>query len=129
MKKAFLVILSIIALAQSAFAASFEEDRHVQDLIVRISQETLNSEYDKAITRTCEPIASDPNCAHRSDRLASPLRQAPNGPFPVKAAWTKQKRENTLPAVDPSRRVFHFRMSQVLGDNVTAFSEAVFSFS
>jgi len=55
-KKAFLAISFIIALAQSAFAASFEEDRHVQDLIVRISQETLNSEYDKAINRTQDLI-------------------------------------------------------------------------
>jgi outer membrane protein assembly factor BamD (BamD/ComL family) len=51
-KTAFLAIVLVLALAQSVWAASFEEDRHVQELIVRISHETLNSEYEKAITST-----------------------------------------------------------------------------
>ncbi len=60
MKKAFLAILFALALTQSALAASFEQDRHVQDTVARISHETLNSEYDKAISRTQELISSYP---------------------------------------------------------------------
>ncbi len=52
MKKAFLAIAFVLTLTQSVWAANFEEDRHVQELIARISHDTLNSEYDKAITRT-----------------------------------------------------------------------------
>ena len=60
MKKAFLAIFFIIALAHVAFAANFEEDRYVQDLVARISHETLNSEYDKAISRTHDLISKYP---------------------------------------------------------------------
>ena len=60
MKKAFLAIFFIIALAHVAFAANFEEDRYVQDLVARISYETLNSEYDKAISKTHELISKYP---------------------------------------------------------------------
>ena len=49
MRKAFLAIFFIFALSQNAFAASFEENRYVQELVTRISDETLNSEYDKAV--------------------------------------------------------------------------------
>ena len=56
MKKAFLAILFVFALTQSAFAANFDEDKNVQEDIARISQETLNSEYDKAILRTHDLI-------------------------------------------------------------------------
>jgi outer membrane protein assembly factor BamD (BamD/ComL family) len=59
-KKAFLAMFFIIALTQSAWAANFEEDRHVRDLVARISHETLNSEYDKAVSRTHELINSYP---------------------------------------------------------------------
>jgi len=48
-RKAFLAIFFIFALSQNAFAASFEENRYVQELVTRISDETLNSEYDKAV--------------------------------------------------------------------------------
>jgi hypothetical protein len=60
MKKALLAIFFILTLAQSAWAASFEEDRYVQDLVARISHETLNSEYDKAISRSQQLISSYP---------------------------------------------------------------------
>ena len=56
MKKVFLAIFIILVLTQSAWAATFEEDRYVQDLVARISHETLNSEYDKAIFRTQDLI-------------------------------------------------------------------------
>jgi tetratricopeptide (TPR) repeat protein len=59
-KKAFLAISFIIALAHGAFAANFEEGRNVQDLVARISHETLNSEYDKAISKTHELISKYP---------------------------------------------------------------------
>jgi tetratricopeptide (TPR) repeat protein len=59
-KKAFLAILVFLVLTQSELAASFQKDPYVQDLVVRISQETLNSEYDKAINRTQELIARYP---------------------------------------------------------------------
>ena len=49
MRKAFVAIFFIFALSQNAFAASFEENRYVQELVTRISDETLNSEYDKAV--------------------------------------------------------------------------------
>ena len=48
----------MITLTQSAWAASFEEDTYAQDVVARISYESLNSEYDKAITRTQELIRS-----------------------------------------------------------------------
>ena len=51
MKKAFLSILFILALTQNAFAAKFEGNRYVQELVTRISHETLNSEYEKAIAK------------------------------------------------------------------------------
>ena len=60
MKKVFLAIFIILVLTQCAWAADFEEDRYVQDLVARISHETLNSEYDKAISRTEELINSYP---------------------------------------------------------------------
>jgi hypothetical protein len=60
MKRALLATVLMIALSQSVWAASFEEDRHVQEAIARISDETLNSEYDKAISRTHELIAGYP---------------------------------------------------------------------
>jgi tetratricopeptide (TPR) repeat protein len=50
-RKVILAILLILILAQSAGAANFEMDRSVQELIAQISHETLNSEYDKAISR------------------------------------------------------------------------------
>lgn len=56
MKKAFLVIVVVITLGGSAWGAGFEGDRHVQELISRISDETLNSEYDKAIAKTYDLI-------------------------------------------------------------------------
>jgi hypothetical protein len=59
-KTIFLAISIIFVLTQSAWAANFEQDRYVQDLIARISHETLNSEYDKAISRTQELIISYP---------------------------------------------------------------------
>jgi len=59
-KKAFLAIFFIIALAHGAFAANFEEDSYVQDLVARIPHETLNSEYDKAISKTHELISKYP---------------------------------------------------------------------
>jgi len=59
-RKAFLGIFFIFALSQNAFAASFEENRHVQELVTRISNETLNSEYDKAIGNTYELISLYP---------------------------------------------------------------------
>lgn len=60
MKKAFLAIIFILMLTQSAWAANFEEDSHVQELIAQISNETLNSEYDKAIARTHNLISAYP---------------------------------------------------------------------
>ena len=60
MRKAFLAIFFIFALSQNAFAASFEENRHVQELVTRISNETLNSEYDKAIGNAHELISLYP---------------------------------------------------------------------
>ena len=60
MRKAFLAIFFIFALSQNAFAARFEENRHVQELVTRISNETLNSEYDKAIGNTYELISLYP---------------------------------------------------------------------
>ena len=60
MKTLFLSTVFVLALAQSVWAASFEEDRHVQEVIARIADETLNSEYDKAINRTQELIAGYP---------------------------------------------------------------------
>lgn len=60
MKTLFLSAVLVLALAQSVWAASFEEDRHVQEVIARIADETLNSEYDKAIHRTHELIAGYP---------------------------------------------------------------------
>lgn len=60
MKTLFLSTVLVLALAQSVWAASFEEDRHVQEVIARIADETLNSEYDKAIHRTQELIAGYP---------------------------------------------------------------------
>jgi len=59
-KKAFLAIAFVFAITQNAWAANFEENRYVQEKIARISHETLNSEYDKAISRTHELIHSYP---------------------------------------------------------------------
>ncbi|MCU0595079.1 MAG: hypothetical protein MUC98_06405 [Desulfobacterota bacterium] len=56
MKKPFLAILMFLALTQSAWAVSFEEDKYAQDLVARISHETLNSEYDQAVSRTYQLI-------------------------------------------------------------------------
>jgi len=55
-RKAFLAIFFIFALSQNAFAASFEENRYVQESVTRISNETLNSEYDKAIGNASQLI-------------------------------------------------------------------------
>ena len=60
MRKAFLAIFFILALTQNAFAANFEGDRYVQGLVTRISHETLNSEYDKAIGNAHELIRHYP---------------------------------------------------------------------
>ena len=60
MKKAALAILFSLALTQNAWAANFEEDKRVQDWVARISDETLNSEYAKAILDTQELITSYP---------------------------------------------------------------------
>jgi len=59
-RKAFLAIFFILALTQSAFAANFEGDRYVQELVARISHETLNSEYDIAIDRANQLISLYP---------------------------------------------------------------------
>jgi tetratricopeptide (TPR) repeat protein len=54
--KAALAIFIVLALAQSAGAANFDEDSRIQDLVAGISHETLNSEYEKAISGTQELI-------------------------------------------------------------------------
>jgi len=59
-KKAFLVILFVLTLTQSAWAVDFEQDRYVQELIARISQHTLNSEYGKAIGKANQLISLYP---------------------------------------------------------------------
>jgi len=59
-RKAFLAIFFILALTQNAFAANFEGDRYVQELVTRISHETLNSEYEKAIAKAHELISLHP---------------------------------------------------------------------
>ncbi|GEM_PF-1617155 len=60
MRKAFLAIFFFLALTQNAFAANFEGDRYVQELVTRISHETLNSEYEKAIAKAHELISLHP---------------------------------------------------------------------
>jgi hypothetical protein len=59
-KQAFLAIVIILTLTQSAWAVNFEEDKHVQDMVAQISDETLNSEHDNAISRTQELISRYP---------------------------------------------------------------------
>jgi hypothetical protein len=59
-KTVILVTVVLLTFLQSALAASFEADSHVRESIARISDETLNSEYDKAIARTNELIADYP---------------------------------------------------------------------
>ena len=60
MRKAFLAIFFFLALTQNAFAANFAGDRYVQELVTRISHETLNSEYEKAIAKAHELISLHP---------------------------------------------------------------------
>lgn len=60
MKKVFLTIVLFLILIQSAWSANFEEDKYAQDMIAHISHETLNSEHDKAISRTQELISLYP---------------------------------------------------------------------
>ena len=60
MKKVLLAILLVFALGQEASANSFRQDRSAHELITRISAETLNTEYDKAILHTHELIGLYP---------------------------------------------------------------------
>jgi hypothetical protein len=59
-KKAALAIGFVLALTQIAWAADFEQDTYVQELIARISHDTLNSEYDKAIEKAEQLISLYP---------------------------------------------------------------------
>jgi outer membrane protein assembly factor BamD (BamD/ComL family) len=59
-KKAALAIGFVLALTQIAWAADFEQDTYVQELIARISHDTLNSEYDKAIEKAGQLISLYP---------------------------------------------------------------------
>ena len=60
MKKAILAILLVLALGQEASANSFRQDGSAHELITRISGETLNTEYEKAILHTHELIDQYP---------------------------------------------------------------------
>jgi hypothetical protein len=59
-KKAALAIGFVLALTQIAWAADFEQDTYVQELVARISHDTLNSEYDKAIEKAGQLISLYP---------------------------------------------------------------------
>ena len=56
MRRLLLVILFVFALGQEASAKSFRQDETVHERITRISTETLNTEYEKAILHTYELI-------------------------------------------------------------------------
>ncbi len=56
MKRVILAILLVFVLAQSAWAVGFEEDRSAHEVVNRISRETLNSEYEQAITHAHELV-------------------------------------------------------------------------
>jgi len=56
LKKAILAILLVFALGQEASANSFHQDGTAHEMITRISEETLNTEYEKAIRHTHELI-------------------------------------------------------------------------
>jgi tetratricopeptide (TPR) repeat protein len=55
-KKIIITILLVFALGEPAWALSFREDGSAQEAVNQISQETLNSEYEKAIDHTNELI-------------------------------------------------------------------------
>jgi hypothetical protein len=59
-KKAALTIGLVLVLSQIAWAADFEKDSGVQDWVARISHETLNSEYENAVSDTQDLIQSYP---------------------------------------------------------------------
>jgi tetratricopeptide (TPR) repeat protein len=56
LKKALLAILLVFALGQEASANSFRQDGSAHELVARISGETLNTEYEKAILHTHDLI-------------------------------------------------------------------------
>jgi tetratricopeptide (TPR) repeat protein len=59
-KKAILCILLLILLGQDAWALDFQHDKYADELITQITNDTLNTEYEKAIGRTRELINQYP---------------------------------------------------------------------
>jgi tetratricopeptide (TPR) repeat protein len=104
-RKVILAILLILTLTQSAGAANFEEDRSVQELIAQISHETLNSEYDKAISRTQKLIDQYPKEPFPHFLLSTVymyiLRSY--GEFPADEAYEVYKRKFLSAAADAER--------------------------
>jgi tetratricopeptide (TPR) repeat protein len=104
-KKVFLAILIILALTQSAGAVNFEEDRLVQELIAQISHETLNSEYDKAISRTHDLINRYPREPFPRFLLTTVymfiLRSY--GEFPANEKYEVYKRKFLIAAADAEK--------------------------